>query len=530
VKGDAQASPFLFLRGQAMHRYAALICSCLIVCLLALTQQAAAAGRRVALVIGNANYSDTGTLVNPHADADAVATALKSAGFDDVRHVTDVTANDLRNELKQFSALAANAEMAVVYYAGHGVEVADQNYLIPVDAKLARSTDIEFEAVSLASVRSAVSGATKLRLVVLDACRNNPFKLVGNGGTRAATRGLATIEPSAGEVVAYAAKEGTLAQDGPANANSPFATALVKGLKTPELEIRLLFGQIRDDVLAATNNEQEPYTYASLGGSALYLNETRTPKSFRDCDICPEMVEVPAGSFMMGSPETEKLRDPDEGPQHPVTLRSAFAVGKHEVTVGEFNSFLAATGHDMGTQCVVWTGDRFAKQQNVNFATPGFAQTDSHPATCLSWRDAKAYVAWLSKRSGFTYRLLTEAEWEYAARAGEQGPYSTGNNLDAGRVNFNSSATREAGDFAANAFGLHDMLGNVWEWTEDCYAKDYSATAQDGTAFVSDACERTYRGGSWANVAKHVRFAVRGANDDTKRTNIFGLRVARDLQ
>jgi formylglycine-generating enzyme required for sulfatase activity len=511
----------------------------LVLCLASLlccSVSAIAANERVALVIGNANYSDVGTLANPIADAEAVTRAFKSAGFDDVRHVDNLTADAMRQELKAFSARSEDSEIAVIYYAGHGVEVADQNYLVPVDAKLLRSTDIEFEAIPLATVRSAVSGASKLRIVVLDACRNNPFKLAGNGSKRAATRGLGNIEPSAGEVVAYSAKEGTLAQDGPAQSNSPFATALVKSLEKPGLEIRLLFGQVRDDVLTATNNEQEPYTYASLGGEAIYLKplvdtpKVDGPQTFRDCPQCPDMVVVPAGNFTMGSPENEPNHEKDEGPQHNVTIPEAFAVGKFEITRAQYEDFITATGYDAGTTCSQWTGTGYAPTKGSTVLSPGFAQSTDHPATCVSWRDAKAFAKWLSKRSGFTYRLLTEAEWEYAARAGSRDPFATGQILDAASVNFNNSTTNPVGQHAANAFGLHDMQGNVWEWTEDCYAKSYADAPADGSAFVTSDCERTYRGGAWANSAKDLRFATRGTNDADKRVNIFGIRVARDLR
>jgi formylglycine-generating enzyme required for sulfatase activity len=517
-----------------------------IVVLLAIVLQAIclpadAAGKRVALIIGNAAYADVGQLANPVLDSQAVSTALTSAGFDDVKLVTNMTAQSMREELKLFSAKASEADIAVIYYAGHGVEVADQNYLVPVDAKLLRSTDIEFEAIPLSSVRSAVSGAAKLRMVVLDACRNNPFRLSGVNGKRAANRGLAQIEPGAGEVVAYSAKEGTLAQDGASNANSPFAQALVKSLSEPGLEIRLLFGKVRDDVLSATNNEQEPYTYASLGGEALYLRppvdpplvqivQPAKPTSFRDCPDCPDMVIVPAGQFRMGSPNNEPHRENDEGPQHDVHFAQSFAVGKFEVTRQQFEAFLKVTAYDVGEACSLWTGTRFTPTPGRNLRSPGLDQTPDHPATCISWRDAKAYAMWLSKRTGFKYRLLSEAEWEYAARSGAETAFATGPILDAAQVNFNGTTTVPVGQFAANAFGLHDMQGNVWEWTEDCYAPNYANAPSDGSAYFSSGCERTYRGGAWANTAKDMRFATRGTNAAEKRVNIFGLRVARELQ
>jgi formylglycine-generating enzyme required for sulfatase activity len=569
-----------------MLRYTLVIVAMLLQVVFRSVLPAMAEGKRVALVIGNAAYSDVGTLANPEADAKAVAAALQAAGFDEVRHFANLSAESMRQELKAFSSLTTTADVAVIYYAGHGVEVTDQNYLVPVDAKLLRSTDIDFEAISLAAVRQAVSGAAKLRIVVLDACRNNPFKLEGKGGTRAATRGLGRIEPSAGEVVAYAAKEGTLAQDGPANLNSPFAAALVNSLREPGLEIRLLFGKVRDDVLTATGNEQEPYTYASLGGDAVYLTppvatlgssaaeewklvsgslradllqafrrkyasddvyrllaeerlallesspqQKPLPKSFRDCETCPELVVVPAGEFLMGSPEDEPQRDVDEGPQHEVSINRAIAVGKFEVTRDQFNTFLQDTGHDMGNKCTLWTGTSFVGKTGFGVLKPGFGQTGDHPATCISWQDAKAYVIWLSGRTGNTYRLLTEAEWEYAARAGQSAAYQSGATLDPGRANFKNTSTVPVGLYAANAFGLHDVHGNVWEWTEDCHSNNYESAPADGSAVQRKPdCERTYRGGGWFNTLKDMRFSTRGVGGANTRVNIFGLRVARDMK
>ncbi len=231
-----------------------------------------ASAKRVALVIGNSKYTHVGILANPPRDVISVVTALKEAGFDDVQTATDLDVAAMNRQLQDFASLASGAEVALVYYAGHGVEVNGNNFLIPIQAKLEKSTDVHFEAVPLDLVRTAVAGASKLKIVILDACRNNPFKLANANGKRAASRGLGAVETSSSELIVYAAKEGTIAQDGSGGGNSPFATALVSAIKQPGLEVRLLFGRVRDDVLAATNREQEPFTYTSLGGDAVYLN------------------------------------------------------------------------------------------------------------------------------------------------------------------------------------------------------------------------------------------------------------------
>jgi hypothetical protein len=234
-----------------------------------------AAGRRVALVVGNSNYENVAPLTNPANDATAIAGALKAAGFDDVKLIGNLGQSQLLRALRDFTGTATGAETAVVYFAGHGVEVDGRNYLVPTDATLAKATDVDFEAVSLDAVRTAVSGASKLRLVILDACRNNPFKLASSDGKRSVNRGLARIEPGANELIAYAAREGTVASDGDGgnSVNSPYAASLVKYLAEPGLEVRLLFGRVRDDVKAATGNTQEPFIYGTLGGDALFLKD-----------------------------------------------------------------------------------------------------------------------------------------------------------------------------------------------------------------------------------------------------------------
>lgn len=244
--------------------------------LLASVQASVAAGK-VALVLSNAKYQHVNELFNPPKDAAAIVEALHKAGFENVKLVENADMAGMTRSLQDFAALADTADVAMIYFAGHGVEVGDENFLIPVNARLAKSSDVHFEAVQLALVRQAVSGADKIGIVVLDACRNNPFKLASAKGGRSAGRGLAAVETTGSELIAYSAKEGTIAQDGPQNGNSPFATAMIKALGTPKLEIRLLFGQIKDDVVLATDGEQEPFVYTSLGGKPFFLNENEPP-------------------------------------------------------------------------------------------------------------------------------------------------------------------------------------------------------------------------------------------------------------
>ena len=243
----------------------------------------ASQGRRVALVIGNTAYQKVSALANPQRDAESVAAALRGIGFEVVTLATDATREKLVEALREFADEAEKADWAMVYYAGHGVEVGGVNYLIPVDAKLAVDRDVQFEAVPLDQVLAAVEQAKKLKLIVLDACRDNPFvpqmrrtsapdavaaAPTGGGAITTRTlssRGLGEVKVSGATLVVYAAKHGQIALDGEGG-NSPFAAALVQRVATPGVELFKVFRLIRDDVMEATAGRQEPYTYGSLPG------------------------------------------------------------------------------------------------------------------------------------------------------------------------------------------------------------------------------------------------------------------------
>lgn len=226
-------------------------------------------GRRVALVIGNSAYENVPALPNPERDAKLVADVLNRTGFKSVTLLPNLKKDDMVGALRDFAALAESADWAVIFYAGHGMEVGGINYLVPVDAKVAADRDIGFEAVPLDQVLNAAERASKLRLVILDACRDNPFKAKMKRTLTVASRsvsgGLAAIEPAAGTMVVYAAKDGQQASDGD-GMDSPFTLAFVRNVQTPGLEVRRLFDYIRDDVMDMTNNQQQPFSYGSISG------------------------------------------------------------------------------------------------------------------------------------------------------------------------------------------------------------------------------------------------------------------------
>ncbi len=239
--------------------------------LFAATWAHVAEARRVALVIGNSRYANVTMLTNPSADALLIARSLREAGFDSVDVRLDLGKTQLDQALQQFGSKADGADVALIYYAGHGIEAGGQNYLIPVDATLARDRDLELEATRLDTLLLMTETA-RLRIIVLDACRNNPFaaSMQRSLRNRAIGRGLAAVEPDGETLVVYAAKAGATAADGEGT-NSPFAQALARRLPQPGLEISLLFRAVRDDVLEQTGRTQEPFTYGSLSGTAFYF-------------------------------------------------------------------------------------------------------------------------------------------------------------------------------------------------------------------------------------------------------------------
>jgi len=234
---------------------------------------------RVALVIGNSDYKHAASLPNPKNDAEDLALVLGRIGFS-VTTADNLGSDAMRRMLRDFARQASRADMALVFFAGHGMEVNKQNYLIPTDAQLETDQDIGYEAVPLDLVINAVSGARRLGLVMLDACRNNPFaaSMKRTSSTRSVGRGLTRIEPAAGTLVSYAAKEGTVADDGHGR-NSPYTKALIAHLEQPGLEINFLFRKVRDSVLESTNGTQEPFTYGSLPGKQIFLKALETAPS-----------------------------------------------------------------------------------------------------------------------------------------------------------------------------------------------------------------------------------------------------------
>jgi formylglycine-generating enzyme required for sulfatase activity len=300
---------------------------------------------------------------------------------------------------------------------------------------------------------------------------------------------------------------------------------------------------------------EQGFRLASDGGAAdrqygFYHNRPLTPEDeraqkpkerFWECyDGCPEMMVMPTGEFTMGSPDDEPERRGEEGPRHKVTIKQPFAVSKGAITRSQFQKFVEATGHAVGDKC----DGNWAAKSGKSFKEPGFAQGGNDPAVCVNFDDAKLYLVWLSKQTGKTYRLLTEAEWEYVARAGTETPFWWGLAVSPAQANYNGNIVfpnGAKGEFRQKTVSAYDSFklspwnlfigqGNASEWVEDCWNKSYEGAPTDGSAWAKGDCSaHVVRGGSWSGNPAMLRAAARASVQSSVRGNDVGFRVARPL-
>jgi formylglycine-generating enzyme required for sulfatase activity len=317
-------------------------------------------------------------------------------------------------------------------------------------------------------------------------------------------------------------------------------------------------------MMAAFASAASPQSSSPTASTGAVLKDFRPGQTFRDCPECPEMVVIPAGSFMIGSPTSEPGHYRDEEPQRQVTIHK-FAAGKFDVTRGQWAEFVSATHRETSTGCA-WTARSKDKPDPIgSWKNLGFLQDDNHPVVCVTWQDAQDYARWLSGRTGHKYRLLTEGEWEYAARARTTTPYpwgpaATHENANYGAENWGGLTsgrdhwvyTSPVDSFPPNAFGLYDMNGNVLQWAQDCFAESYADLPTDGSAYeavvplkttgdfsymngTTSCSYRRLRGGDYGDPAIMIRSAARnwapppGATLENYRSGGVGFRVARTL-
>ena len=324
-------------------------------------------------------------------------------------------------------------------------------------------------------------------------------------------------------------------------------------------QAQTILGGLKDPIVfarAQENQTVEAYNnYLDLYPDGQFADEARLAiaklkvigQEFRDCENCPAMVVLPPGSFFMGSDKGK----PNEQPRHRVTIAQPFAVGKYEVTVGQFEAFVRNTGHDMGEKegflglpAAKACHSRSISQifEKTNWRKPGYSQGKNFPVVCINWNDAVAYAKWLSKKTGKAHRLLSEAEWEYAARSTTSKAFYFGHIISTKQANYNGSHGEEltvdrgyrgeaisVGSFQPNRFGLYDMHGNVSEWVEDCWHENYKEAPRDGAEWVTggDCSLHVMRGGSWINPAPLLRSAARSGVEIEQRYSHYGFRVAR---
>ena len=536
---------------------------------------------RVALVVGNSAYKSA-PLRNPTNDAKDMAAKLKSMGFTVIER-SNLTVKQIGSTLREFRSKLTPGSVALVFYAGHGVQIKGENYLPAVDADISGEEDVPTQSLAMRQIMDVLEEAkTRLNLVFLDACRNNPY----SRSFRSASDGLNRVNAPSGTLISFATRPGSVASDGTGR-NGLYTGALLEQMNNPNQPIEQVLKKVVSQVKAGSNSQQEPWMEGSIEGEfcfgecgkqvsqssvsddrvfwesvkdsrdvnlvKAYLEQfprgifaviararvasldkagpqvamAKPPQAtapiltqpafragsvFKDCEDCPEMVVIPAGNFMMGSKVDPFAATPpsaDEQPQHAVSIRS-FALGKFEVTQEQW----------------------YVLMGNL----PSNFKGRTLPVEQVSWDDTQEFIKRLNAKTGHNYRLPSEAEWEYAARAGSQTDYSFGDdpnqlNRFAWFAGNSYNTTHPAGEKIANQFGLHDMHGNVWEWTQDCWNGNYAGAPADGSAWTAGDCSlRVLRGGSWGINPQFLRAAKRGGSTTTNRDNFIGFRVARSLQ
>ena len=561
-------------------------------CLVALGTPVFADETRLALIIDQTNYQHTSELsrVGQAAyEGDLIQSALRDTGFR-VTRVSDRTKSQLIEALDDFRIrleLAGPEAVGFVYYTGHGAQHPGtrNSYLLGIDARLRAASDLASYGIDLEAQRDgfAATGA-KAVFLVFDACRN----VATGSGFKANMKGMSRIEANADMLIAYSTDLDDVAQEG------IYAPILAEEIRRQGQPAETLFANVQKRVAQTTGFRQKPwfnprlYKPVCFAGcqapaiaaapllasdentalaQAMTANTLAAYTAFRDrfpnsanlsfvsakiAELTPrppgrragdtfqdtltgggkgpEMVVIPAGSFIMGSPSSEEGRDNDEGPQRTVQINYQFAVGKYEVTWTEWEACVADGGCNSSGPAGAGGDEGYGK--------------GNRPVINVDWNDAQAYVQWLSRKTGAKYRLLSEAEWEYAARAGTSNAYWWGGSASHEYANYGADrccsglasgrdqweGTSPAGSFPANAFGLYDLHGNVWEWVEDCYAENYSGAPTGGSARTVGNCpKRVLRGGSWNLGPQDLRSANRNWGDPTSRSDLSGFRVARTL-
>jgi formylglycine-generating enzyme required for sulfatase activity len=509
-----------------------------------------ALAERLALAVGIDRYSHVGPLRNAGADAEAMAGALRKAGYA-VTLKRDLDLKALKDELRSFRLRVKPGDEVVVYFAGHGVQFGGENYLLPVDVRVAANEDqVRDDAITLsAALRDLSTPRPALMLAIIDACRDNPFPELGRS---TGSRGLARVDGTTGQMVMFSAGIGQKALDrlgaGDTSRNGVFTRVFVKEMERPGVPVDQVLKTVRVEVnrlARSVGQNQVPAIYDEVvdtyyfyppTASALQQPPTRerTPPpgaagspapgplavtgartavdktpgaTFKECNECPEMVVIPSGKLLMASVAAE---------QPTLVPGGEFAVGRYETTFDEWDACAADSACPAGVSDEGWGRGR-------------------RPAINVSWEDAATYVAWLSKKAGTRYRLLRDDEWQYMADGGARTRFPWGDTVEPGHANcsgcgggeFERKRTAPVGNFRPNRFGVYDAVGNVWEWVDGCHAPEKKPPA---AADASASCgSRITRGGSFRTLANEVSTKERRETSASPGRAQIGFRVARDL-
>ena len=535
---------------------------------------------RIALVIGNAAYPGARTpLSTTIVDARSLADELRRSGFE-VDLKINVGKADMRNAIDGFTGRIGPGVDALFYFSGYGMQVDRQSYLMPLNADAWSPSDIRKDGIKIDSVLAEMhrKGA-RVKILIIDAARRNHWE----GRFRASPEGLAGIDAPENTLAMYSAVPGKLVTDRPGT-NSVFVGELNKEIHAANMAgaanvtAEDVFNHLKIGIYRASGNEQIPWVASSLVEQFYFgpqqtgagtqqasaqpaepekpqpivdnvplrhLNEIALMPNdhFRECVSCPEMLVVPEGEYMMGSPDDEADRNSNEGPQHRVKIPRHFAVSKLKVKREEFEKFVNETSYAGEDRCFTLEDGKVEERAGRSFRNPGFEQNGSHPAVCVDWDDAKAYVAWLSKKTGKLYRLLSESEWEYVARAGTKTPFWWGTSISTDEANYDGRSTHGGGStgeyrektvpadmFKPNPWGLYQVHGNAMEWVEDCWNDSYQYGPSDDWMRVAGKCDvHVRRSGAWNTPAKMLRAAYRDNRKTGNRASNTGFRVARTL-
>jgi len=465
---------------------------------------------RVALVIGNGKYDRAQSLPNAVNDARAMSALLKKDLNFEVIELIDANKVAMEQAIRDFVGRLGEKSAGLLYYAGHAMQISDRNYLLPVDAVVAKGSDFRGNAIDVGSILKQM-GATKspVKIVILDACRDDPFRLGKSGEF---LQGLSPVASPSGTLVAFATSPGNTASDGD-GANGVYTGALLNVLAKPGLLAEEAFREVRQQVLKQTKNTQIPWETTSLERPWYFrppakLDERKIAfrKIFRDCEEnCPDLIEIPKGVLPTGNGSKVSV--------------SHFAIGKFEITFDEWDACVAAKGCSHVPLDQGWGRGR-------------------RPVIDISWQDAMEYVDWLARKTNKRYRLPTEVEWQYAADAGTGTPYFWGKDAVKDYANcFGCSSsdpkrwTLPVGSFPPNPWGLHDTAGNVAEWVASCWTSEFPPPkGADAMLQSIPGCGvRVARGGSFETVPHNITATYRDVAVPKKRSRTLGFRIARDL-